>query len=176
MVGDPVPHLEREVEILQDFNDPQRLQVVAEARMEPRYDLLSQVTEGGMAEVVTEADRFDEVFVQRQCPRDGAGDLRHLERMSEPNTIVIALGRQEDLGLVSEAAKGLAMHDPVTIHLETRPDLILCFGPVAPPGIDGTLCSGSEGRFLQPFPLPAKRVAHARTLAPGDDVSWVQAR
>ena len=45
VVGDPVPDLPREVEALEDLDDPHRLEVVAEAGMEAGNDLLAQVTE-----------------------------------------------------------------------------------------------------------------------------------
>src|SRR5262249_26342812 len=65
-------------------------------------------------------DCFGEVLVaaQRSCQR--AGDLRHLDRVSEPRTIVVALVGDEDLRLVLQPAEGSRMDDAVAIALERR--------------------------------------------------------
>ena len=75
--------------------------------------------ERGVPEVVAEGDGFGEVLVQAQRPRDGARDLADLQRVGEARAVVVALGRQEDLGLVLEAPERLAVDDAVAIAHET---------------------------------------------------------
>jgi hypothetical protein len=43
---------------------------------------------------------------------------------------VVALGGQEDLGLVGEAAESLAVDDPVPVLLECGPQGVIGLGPV----------------------------------------------
>src|SRR5439155_680701 len=62
--------------------------------------LLACVAERRMPEVVAEADRLDEVFVQAERACDTARDARGLERVREPRTEVVALGIDEHLRLV----------------------------------------------------------------------------
>ena len=73
VVEDPVAHLFGEVETaaisFEDVDDPERVLVVAEPEPEPLTEdgverLLPGVAEGRVPEVVTEADRLDEIFVQ----------------------------------------------------------------------------------------------------------------
>jgi hypothetical protein len=47
----------------------------------------------------------------------------------EPRTVMVAGRREEDLRLVLEAAKGLAVDHAISIALERRPDGILGLGP-----------------------------------------------
>ena len=64
------------------------------------------------------ASRLGEVFVQVQAAGDGAGDLGDLEGVREAGHEVVADGGDEDLGLVLEAAEGLAVDDAVAVALE----------------------------------------------------------
>jgi hypothetical protein len=62
--------------------------------------------------------------------------------MGQPGTVMIAKRRQENLRLVFEAAKGLAVYDPVPVPLESgangmglfRTETPLAFGAQAGPG------------------------------------------
>ncbi len=49
----------------------------------------------------------------------------HLERVGHPRAEVVALGSDEDLRLVLEAAKGLRVDDPVAVALKRRPQRAL---------------------------------------------------
>ena len=80
MGADPVAHLGRQVEHLRD---PLRMLVVPEALAEAAAErgverLLAGVAERRMSHVVPQPDRFDEVLVQAQRPRDTARDRRRL--------------------------------------------------------------------------------------------------
>ena len=97
------------------------LEVGAEALFQAGVQhLLADVAEGRMPEVVAQPDRLREVLVQAQRTRHRARDRRHLERVREPRTVVVSLGRDEHLRLVLQAAKGLAVHDAVAIALKRR--------------------------------------------------------
>jgi hypothetical protein len=84
--------------------------------------LLADVAEGRVAEVVAEPDRLGQILVQAKRPGHGAGDEAGLERVREPRAVVVALGRDEDLGLVLEPAKRLGVCDPVAVALKRGAD------------------------------------------------------
>ena len=48
--------------------------------------------------------------------------------MREARAVVVAGGREEDLGLVLETPEGLAVHDAIAVALECRPDRVGRFG------------------------------------------------
>ena len=107
-------------------DDPQRMLVMQESRTEPLCKapierLLADVTERRVTEVVTEADRLDQVLVEPQGAGHGAGDLADLERMGQPRPVVVAARGHEHLGLVLEATKRLGVDDSVAIALKRRP-------------------------------------------------------
>ena len=106
-----------------------------------------------MAEVVTEADRLDEILVEAQRPRHRARDLRDLERVRHPRAVVVALGRDEDLRLVLQAAKGLAVHDAVAVALQRRAQRAI--GLVD--GANRRIGARRERRELLLLPRPASR-------------------
>ena len=73
-----------------------------------------------MADVVAEADRFGQRFVQAEVAGDGAANLGHLEGVGQAGDVVVALGIDEHLGLVLEAAERLGVHDAIPVPLESR--------------------------------------------------------
>ena len=106
-------------------DDPQRVLVVPEAEAEARAQgaverRLARVPEGRVTEVVAESDRLGQVLVQTQRARDRARDAGRLDRVRQPRAVVVALGRDEDLGLVLEPPERLAVHDAVAVALERR--------------------------------------------------------
>ena len=94
-----------------------RAEALAQAAVDDR---LADVAERRVAEVVAEPDRLGEVLVEPERARDGARDLRDLERVRHARAVVIALGRDEDLRLVLQAPERLAVHDPVAVALQRR--------------------------------------------------------
>jgi hypothetical protein len=86
------------------------------------------VAEGRVAEVVAQADRLDEVLVERERAGDRARDLRHLERVCHAGAVVVALRCDEHLRLVLQAAKRLAVHDPVAVALQRRAQRAVLLG------------------------------------------------
>jgi hypothetical protein len=134
VVRDAVPHLPREVQALENLDDPHGLEVVPEPRVERGDHLLAEVTEGRMAEIVPQADRLDQVFVEAERPGDGPRHLGDLERVGQADPVMVALGCEEYLGLVTQAAERLAVNDPIPVHLEGGPKVVLGLGVVPPLG------------------------------------------
>jgi hypothetical protein len=64
---------------------------------------LAAVAEGRMAEIMTQAERFGQVFIEAQRPRHRPPDLRYFQRMGEPNSEVIAIGGDKYLRLLPQA-------------------------------------------------------------------------
>ena len=101
--------------------DPQRVRVMIEAAAigERRGQrVLAGMAERRMAEVVSEAQGFGQVFIKAQRPGDGAPDLRDLEAVRQPDPEMVAVGGDEDLRLVAKAAEGDRMDDAVAVALE----------------------------------------------------------
>ena len=116
----------------QHFDNAAALFVVAKrVPLRVRDCGLAGVAERRVPEVVPQADRFDQIFVQAQCARDGAGDLRHLQRVREPRAIVIAKRRDKDLRFMFQPAKRLGVQDAVAVALKAGAHWRLVFGPVA---------------------------------------------
>ena len=80
------------------------------------------VAERRVAEVVGQADGLGQHLVELERARDGARDLRDLERMRQAGAVQVALVVDEDLGLVHQPAERGGMHDAVAVAL--------VFGPV----------------------------------------------
>src|SRR5262249_46798711 len=77
---------EARIALFEFVDDAQRLQVVLEAAVVAHAvveRVLARVAERRVAEIVREADRLDEILVERQRARDGPRDLRDLERVRE---------------------------------------------------------------------------------------------
>ncbi len=110
---------------LQRRHDADRLRVVVEAaigRHQPLERVLAGVAEGRVAEVMRQRHRLGQFGVEVERPRDGARDLRHLDRMGQPRAEIVALVLDEDLRLVLEAAEGGGMDDAVAVALKARPE------------------------------------------------------
>ena len=106
----------------------------AEARPQGSVERrLACVPEGRVTEVVAESDGLREILVQTQRARDRARDTGRLDRVRQPRAVVIALGRDEDLGLVLEPPERLAVHDAIAVALERRAErALLGLGTEAP--------------------------------------------
>ena len=108
-----------------DVDDTQALLVVAKAGKGLGQRRLPGVAERRVTEIVTEADRLDQIFVQSERAADRASDLRHFEGVGQARPVVIAGGRDENLGLVHQAAKALGVEDAVAVALKGGPQLAL---------------------------------------------------
>ena len=139
MVTYPISDLERKVQsvalVLEMVYDAQGVFVVAEGASVGREGagegFFSCVTEGGVAEIVAERDRLREVFVEAESAGYGTGYLHHLKGVREACPEVVAVGGDEDLGLVHEPAEGLGVDNSVPVALEVVANTVGRLGPEA---------------------------------------------
>jgi hypothetical protein len=75
------------------------------------------MAEGRMADIVGEAERFGQVLVEPERAGDGPPDLRDLQAVGQADAIMVAVGRDEDLGLVPEPPERDGMDDQVAVAL-----------------------------------------------------------
>jgi len=91
------------------------------------------MSEGGMAQVMTQGNCLGQVLIQVQGTGDGTGYLRDLKGMGQASYIMVAQWGNKDLCLVLEAAKGLGMDDAVPVALESGTDWAGLFRPETAP-------------------------------------------
>ena len=70
-------------------------------------DIFAYVTEGGMAEVMPQADCFGQILIKVQGSSYGARYLGYLYSVGKPCSVVVTQGSNENLRLVLEAAESL---------------------------------------------------------------------
>src|SRR5438128_6625969 len=80
--------------------------------------ILARMAERRVAEIVSEAERLGKVFVEAERASDRATNLRDFETVSKAHAEMVAIGRDEHLRLVPEAAEGDRMNDAVAVALE----------------------------------------------------------
>ena len=80
--------------------------------------ILAAMAERRMAEVVGQAQRLGQILVEAQRAGHRPADLRDLDRMGQADPEMVAVGRDEHLRLVAQAAEGDRMDDPVAVALE----------------------------------------------------------
>ena len=71
-----------------------------------------------MAKVVGEAQGLGQILVEPQRARHRSPNLRDFDRMGQADAEMVAVGGDEHLGLVAQAAESDRMDDPVPIALE----------------------------------------------------------
>ena len=76
------------------------------------------MAERRMADIVGEAKRLGQILVEPERAGDGAADLGDFEAVGEPDPEMIAVGSDEDLGLVAKPPERDRMDDPVAVALE----------------------------------------------------------
>ncbi len=109
------------IRMFEIVHNPQRLAVVFEVPLAGHQLVeypLADVSKRRMAQVVSQRDRFDEVFAQVQGPGDVSGDLGDLERVSQPGAEQVVLVRREDLCFVIQPAKRGASQNPIAVALK----------------------------------------------------------
>jgi len=79
---------------------------------------LSRMTERRVADIMGQAQRLGQILVQPQRPGDHPADLRYLKAVGQADAVMVAIGRDEHLGLVAQAPEGDRMDDPVAVALE----------------------------------------------------------
>jgi len=76
------------------------------------------MSEGGMTEVVSEANCLRKVLIEVEGAGYGAGYLRDLQGMGKPGHIMVTQWGNEDLSLVLESAESLGVDNTVAVSLE----------------------------------------------------------
>ena len=71
-----------------------------------------------MTKVVREAQGLGQIFVEAERTGDRPPDLRDFEAVRQADAIMIAVGRDEHLGLVAKTAEGDRVDQPVAVALE----------------------------------------------------------
>ena len=114
------------------------------------------VPKGRMADVVPQADGFDEIFVEPQIAADGAGDAGDQLDMEHPVGEVIVFDQGKNLGFVDVPGIGLGVEDAVGIH--------------------GKCLAVIRGMAGGPWPAPDSRVAECGQGGPMGMFPLVKAR
>src|SRR6478752_6699299 len=85
MSENAVAYLFSEIEpvtiFFEHIDHTQALLVVAKSGPEAADRRFAGMSERGMAEIMSHADGFDQVFVEAQCATDGSRDLGYLQRV-----------------------------------------------------------------------------------------------
>ena len=65
------------------------------------------MAERRVPEIMSERDRFGQILVESERPRDCPRNLRNLKRVRQPSTVVVALRRDKYLRLVAQPPERL---------------------------------------------------------------------
>ena len=129
MLDDAFADLEGEIQareidiaLLKALDDAQGVQIVVEAHaMAPHHRVqrdFAGVSEGRMPDVMHQRESLDQIGIQVETRRDGARDLRNLDRMGQPGAEVVGDTMSENLSLILKPAKGAGVNDAVAVALE----------------------------------------------------------
>ena len=80
--------------------------------------MLTAMAERRVSEIVSQAQGFGEILVQPKGASDRPPDLRNFNAVGEPDSVVIAIGRDEHLRLVAQSTEGDGVNDPVAVALK----------------------------------------------------------
>jgi len=124
VIDDAVSYLPGEVEslaiVFQEVNGPQGLLIVSESlAVEFVENVFTDMAEGSMPEVMSQADCFSQVFIKVECPGDSASYLGYLQGVGESGYVVVTHGSYEYLRLMLEAAECFGVDDAVTVTLKS---------------------------------------------------------
>ena len=79
---------------------------------------LAGMPERRMPEIVCQGQGLGQIVVDAERTADAAGDLGHLDRMGQARPVIIPFVKDENLGLVFEAAEGRAVDHPIPVALK----------------------------------------------------------
>lgn len=80
--------------------------------------IFAGMAEWRVTEVMGKTQRFGEILVEAERPSHGPPDLRDLEAVREADAVMVAVGSDEHLRLVSQPPERHGMDQPVAIALE----------------------------------------------------------
>src|SRR5690606_14904714 len=95
--------------------------------------VLTCMAKRSVAQIMSQRDRFDQVFVQTQIAGNSPRQLGHFQTMRQSCSKQITFVVNENLGFVFQQAKGIAVNDPVAVPLKgvTALGRCLCITPTA---------------------------------------------
>ena len=111
---------------------------------------LPGMAERRVPEIVGERQSLGQILIHAERARHGPGDLRDLEAVGQPCSVVIALVIDEDLGLVGEPAEGRRMQDAVAVALVERARGARWLGHKAPPALALVHGVRRQARWVSP--------------------------
>ena len=112
--------------VFQIIHHPEALLIVPEGLSDAAGQRrLTGVAKGRMSQVMPHGDGLGKILVQAQGPCHGAGDPRDLQRVRHTGAVVIPLRSKEHLGLVHQAAEGLAVHNAVIVPLKAGAHIVV---------------------------------------------------
>ena len=76
------------------------------------------MAEWRMAKIMNQRQSLGEILIDVQRSRQSPRNLPHLQRMGQPCSKMIVLVVNKDLRLVHQAAKSVAVDDPIAIALK----------------------------------------------------------
>ena len=128
MLGQPFEQVPRQIETVMagiGAFDPhyraQRLRIMIKAAM-PLHrfaqSIFARMSKRRVPQVMRQTQRFGQVFVQTKASRDDPPDLRDLQAMCHPRSIMVTLRRYKNLGFGTQPPKAHRMDDAVTIALK----------------------------------------------------------
>jgi hypothetical protein len=79
------------------------------------------VAERRVPKIVRQAQSLGQVLVEAERAGHGPADLGDLEAMRQADAVMVAVGGDEDLRLVAQAAEGDRVDDAVAVALEDVP-------------------------------------------------------
>jgi len=80
--------------------------------------ILPGMAEGRMAQIMREANRLGEHFIEPERACDRPADLCDFQGVRQARSVKIALVIYEDLRLINESAEGRRMNNPVAVSLK----------------------------------------------------------
>src|SRR5688572_15295921 len=137
MMRNAVTYFPREVQpltiVFEHVDDAQTLLIMIEPAWNQIVEhALARVSEWRVPEIVPERDSLGELFVQLQHLCNRARNLRDLECVREPRSVMIAGRREKHLRLVLQTAKRLRVDDAIAIALKRRAHVIFGLFAQAP--------------------------------------------
>ena len=126
MLDDSLAHLKSKIQpgmgwkaLFEMFGDAQGMKIVVKGAAMPAHQRIeaafSGMAERRMANVVNKRESFREIGIQAERFRNGARDLRDLERVRQAVAEMIGITSGEDLRFGFEAAKSARMNDAVAV-------------------------------------------------------------
>ena len=116
-----VQAVKQRVTLLQVVHHAQALQVVLKTAVACHAfveGILPGMAKGGVAQVMRQRNRLNQVFIEAQRAGDGAAQLRHLQGVRQARAEQVAFMVEEHLRLVNQPAESGGVDNAVAVSLE----------------------------------------------------------